>query len=135
MKKEKSCGVVVFLDDKVLIVKHNKGHYGLPKGHVEDGETEYDTAIREVKEETNVDVEIIKGFRKVITYSPKENVMKDVVFFIGTAKTYNLKNQECEISRVEFYPIETAPDVITYDDERNLLIDAINYYKESKSDD
>ena len=135
MKKEKSCGVVVFLDDKVLIVKHNKGHYGLPKGHVEDGETDYDTAIREVKEETNVDVEIIKGFRKVITYSPKENVMKDVVFFIGTAKTYNLKNQECEISRVEFYPIETAPDVITYDDERNLLIDAINYYKESKSDD
>ena len=41
MKKEKSCGIVVFNKEKVLIIKHNRGHYGLPKGHVEDGETEY----------------------------------------------------------------------------------------------
>lgn len=129
MKKEKSCGIVVFLNDKVLVVKHNKGHYGLPKGHVENNETEEETAIRETKEETNVDATIIDGFRKVVTYSPKEGVIKDVVFFVGIAKTTYLKNQECEISKVEFYPIETAPDVITFEDERNVIIAAIDYYK------
>ena len=82
MEKEKSCGIVVFNEDKVLIVKHNVGHYGMPKGHVEDGETEFETAIREVKEETNIDAKIIDGFRKVITYSPRENVLKDVVMIL-----------------------------------------------------
>ena len=57
MTTEKSCGAVIFNDeDKVLIVKHNAGHWDFPKGHMEAGETETQTAIREVKEETNIDV-------------------------------------------------------------------------------
>ena len=62
MKKEKSCGIIVFDNDKVLVVKHLDGHYGFPKGHVENNETEEETAIREVKEETNCDAKIIPGF-------------------------------------------------------------------------
>ena len=63
MKKEKSCGCIVFNDGKVLLVRHNKGHWDFPKGHVEPGETEEQTAKREVKEETNIDVEINTNFR------------------------------------------------------------------------
>ena len=33
--QEKSCGVIVFYNDKVLLIKHNLGHIGFPKGHVE----------------------------------------------------------------------------------------------------
>lgn len=128
MEKEKSCGIIVFYKNEVLIVKHNKGHYGLPKGHVVEGETEEETAIREVKEETNVDAQIIDGFRKVVTYSPKNGVLKDVVFFVGKPITFNLVNQECEISKVAFYPIDSALDVITFKDERNILKDAIDFY-------
>ena len=132
MKKEKSCGIVVFNKDKVLIIKHNRGHYGLPKGHVEDGETEYETAIREVKEETNIDAKIIGDFRKVITYSPKENVIKDVVYFIGIPTTFNTKNQIEEVSEAVFLDLEMATNLITYDDERSVLIEAIKYYKEKR---
>ena len=39
MKKEKSCGCIVMHKDKVLLVKHNKGHWDFPKVHVEEGET------------------------------------------------------------------------------------------------
>ncbi len=64
MKTEKSCGAVIFNDeDKVLIVKHNAGHWDFPKGHMEAGETETQTAIREVKEETNIDIHIIEEYR------------------------------------------------------------------------
>ena len=48
MVKEKSCGTICFDGDKVLMVKHNAGHCAFPKGHVEEGETEFETAIREI---------------------------------------------------------------------------------------
>ncbi len=94
MKKEKSCGAVVIKEEqdglKFLIIKQHDEYWHFPKGHVEKGETEEQTAIREIKEETNIDVEIDTNFRKVITYSPKEGVIKDVVFFIGKAISYDL---------------------------------------------
>lgn len=129
MKKEKSCGILVFDDDKVLVVFHNLGHYGFPKGHVEKGETEEETAVREVKEETNCDARIIPGFREVITYSPKPNVMKDVVFFIGEPLTKDLKPQEEETSDVFFIKASDALKMITHKDERELLEKAIEYRK------
>ena len=130
MKKEKSCGIVVFDGDKVLLVFHNLGHYGIPKGHVEKGETEEETAIREVKEETNCDAKIIPGFREVITYSPKPNVMKDVVFFVGEALTTNLKPQEEETSDVFFINQFEALKTITHEEERKVIEKAIKFMEE-----
>ncbi|MBQ1496254.1 MAG: NUDIX domain-containing protein [Bacilli bacterium] len=129
MKKEKSCGIIVFDNDKVLVVKHLDGHYGFPKGHVENNETEEETAIREVKEETNCDAKIIPGFREVITYSPKQNVIKDVVYFIGKPISIEIKPQESEISNVKFLSFEDILNVITFSDEKELFIEALNYYK------
>ena len=129
MKKEKSCGILVFDNDEVLIVFHNLGHYGFPKGHVEKGETEEETAVREVKEETNCDAKIIPGFREVITYSPKPNVMKDVVFFVGEALTKDLKPQEEETSDVFFIKQENALRTITHDEERSVLEKALEFKK------
>ena len=128
MKKEKSCGIVVFKDNCVLLVHHNKGHWGLPKGHVEENETEEETAIRETKEETNVDAKIIPGFRKMITYSPKENVMKDVIFFVGEPISNELINQECEVSEVKYIDIDKAVEFVTHDDEREVVREAISFY-------
>ena len=82
----------LILLDKVLIIKHNQGHYGFPKGHVEKNETEQETAIRETKEETNIDAIVIGQFKKTITYSPKRNVIKDVIYFIGKPTTFNIIN-------------------------------------------
>lgn len=129
MKKEKSCGIIVFDNDKVLVVKHLDGHFGFPKGHVENNETEEETAIREVKEETNCDAKIIPGFREVITYSPKQNVIKDVVYFIGKPISIEIKPQESEISNVKFLSFEDILNVITFSDEKELFIEALNYYK------
>ena len=91
MKKEKSCGAVVYRQGEtgveVLIIKHkNGGHWAFPKGHVEKKETEPETALREIKEETGLKVELDTGFREMVTYSPKPNVMKDVIYFAAKAK-------------------------------------------------
>ena len=99
MKKEKSCGAIIINETgKILLIKHNKGHWAFPKGHVEANETEIETALREIKEETNLEVEINQNIREITTYSPKENVIKDVIYFVATNPTGNIKLQEEEVS-------------------------------------
>ena len=129
MKQEKSCGCVVFDGDKVLLIKHNEGHWDLPKGHIEEGETEIETAIREVKEETNVDVEVNENYRYTTGYSPMEGVWKEVVYFIATKKSDNLIPQEEEVQIVQWFELNEAIEKITFDNTRNILKKAIEDLK------
>ena len=122
MKKEKSCGAIIYNDkNEVLIVKHNAGHWDFPKGHMEEGENEYQTALREVKEETNLDIDLIKGYRYEIHYSPKENVDKTVVFFLAKNKSNDVIKQDCEISNIGWFEYKEALNVLTYDIAKELL--------------
>ena len=52
-----------------------------PKGHMEPGETEEETAKREIREETGLLVRLDPGFRRSVRYSPKPGVDKDVIYF------------------------------------------------------
>ena len=73
---DKSCGVVLFNSGKVLLLRHSPlssrggGHWDFPKGHIDDGETEIQTALRELEEETGIaNANVIDGFRDTITYT------------------------------------------------------------------
>ena len=70
MKREKSCGAVIFRQEDggryYLVLKSTQGHWTLCKGHVEGDETERETAIREIREETGLAVGFVDGFREVI---------------------------------------------------------------------
>ena len=66
-----------------LVLHSVKGHTTLCKGHVEAGETERQTAVREIMEEPALTVDFLDGFREVITYSPYAGYTKDVVFFLA----------------------------------------------------
>ena len=123
MKQEKSCGCIIINDkDEVLLVHHNKGHWDFPKGHVEEGETEVETAIREVKEETNIDVEVLEEYRYSTQYSPKEDVIKEVIYFLAKNISDNRKAQLEEVSEVKWFSMEDAIDKITFDSSRDILI-------------
>ncbi|MBR2241366.1 MAG: NUDIX domain-containing protein [Clostridia bacterium] len=121
MKYEKSCGAVIFDEDKVLVIQQVKGHWGFPKGHVEDGETEVQTAIREIKEETNLDVEIDETHRYVERYSPEEGVEKDVVFFIAKKIGGEVKVQEEEVKDTEWLLPKDAMERLTYETSKVIL--------------
>ena len=113
MIREKSCGAVILKKEagtiKVLLVQmKNGGHFAFPKGHVEGNETEFETAAREICEETSLKVNFIKGFRKSTEYSPKDGFMKEVVYFLATPKEDTLRAQEEEILSISWVPFETA---------------------------
>lgn len=126
MKYEKSCGAVIFDNDKVLVLKQVQGHWGFPKGHVENNETEIETAIREIKEETNLDVEINEKFRYVETYSPKENVTKDVVFFVAKKIGGDVKPQEEEVSEIKWVSPKEALEIVSYESSKIVMEKIIN---------
>ena len=134
IKKEKSCGAVIYKYENnniyILLLKHNLGHWSFPKGHMEIGESEIDTALREVKEETNIDVDIDINFRIKITYSPFENVIKDVIYFVATPKSKEIKPQLSEIQDIKWYLAKDARDVITYKNDKEVLEKALVYIKD-----
>lgn len=126
MKYEKSCGALIYkIENNVyylLMVMHiNGGHWAFPKGHVENGETEIETAIREIKEETHLDVEIDSSFRYVVNYSPKIGVTKDVVYFCATPKSNEIIAQKEEISKIQWISLDEAYKIVTFDNDRNLI--------------
>ena len=132
MKKEKSCGAIIINDEgKILLIKHNKGHWAFPKGHVEENETEVETALREIKEETNLKVDINEKIREITTYSPKENVIKDVIYFAATNPQGEVKLQEEEVSEYAWLDLEESLNTITHDDDKRILINIYNQYKNS----
>ena len=123
MKQEKSCGCIIINDKKeVLLVHHNKGHWDFPKGHVEEGETEVETAIREVKEETTIDVEVNENYRYTTEYSPQENVMKEVVYFLAKNINNERNAQLEEVSEVKWFKIDEAVEKITYNTSKEILL-------------
>ena len=129
MKQEKSCGAVVYRRDgdrtHILLLKHKYGgNWAFPKGHVEPGEREYQTALREVKEETGLTVNLVGGFRETVEYRPKPNIQKQVVYFLGEATTDRVVKQEEEISEIRWLPIEDAAKWISFENHRQLLAKA-----------
>lgn len=136
---EKSCGAVILYKDaktneySILLVKnHNGRFYSFPKGHVELRENEKQTAIREVKEETDLDVEILDGFREVSDYCPFGKIRKRVVFFLAVAKSNRIKIQESEIDSYNWVPLKEAEKGCTYDNDRRIIHKVRRYLSEHK---
>lgn len=134
MRNEKSCGCIIFNERKeVLLIQMLEGHWSFPKGHVEANETERQTALREVKEETNIRCNIIDGYRYISTYSPIKGVLKNVIYFLALtdgSMAKSLKKQEEEIKNIGFYCVENAMEIVTFDEDKNALLLAVKFLEE-----
>src|SRR3989304_4181155 len=94
MFNEKSCGAIVFVKNvevNYLLLHYEAGHWDFVKGNVEPNESEKETVIRELEEETGiVDARFIDGFREKIEYFYRRQgatIHKEVVFFLIEAHT------------------------------------------------
>ena len=126
MIKEKSCGALVYRGQgermQILVLKHKMGgHWSFPKGHVEDGETETQTALREVHEETGLQISLLEGFREQVCYSPRPGIIKEVVYFLGYAQDSRTVRQEEEISEIRWVNLGGIARYLSYDNDRMLI--------------
>lgn len=116
-KPETSCGAVIVHNGKVLIVHQENGLSGFPKGHIEPGETEVDAALREVKEETSLDIILDETARHAFSYYiPRLNVVKTVVLFLAHPENPSQipKKQDGEIARLEWLPFAQVESALNF---------------------
>ena len=135
MKKEKSCGAVVYTRDggklRYVLVEQHSGQFSFPKGHVEAGETEEQTALREIWEETGLRPVIVPGFRDGESYSPlkKPDVMKDVVYFLAEYSDQPFAPSTTDAVWAGLFPFEEALEKLPTESRRRVLRHAVDFLK------
>lgn len=134
MITEKSCGAIVYTteydDIKYIIIRSKEGIYGFPKGHMEGTETETETALREILEETGLSVRLIDGFRTEDTHSFTKNGeprLKHIVYFLGEYSNQTPTAQITELNSIHLMDYEAAMSAFQFDSSRRLLTEAHNF--------
>lgn len=128
MNYERSCGGVLFTvkNDAPYYVLVEENYYGFPKGHMEPGETERKTALREIREETGVNAAIVGDFRKVDHYilKHKPDTEKTVVYFLAYYEDQEIVYQEEELNGAVLVPFQEAMKLVTHVRLRRVLKEA-----------
>ncbi len=113
------------------LVRHiNSGRGAFPKGHLEGDETEEQTALREIKEETGIDVILDTSFRETVNFSPKKDTLKEVVYYLCKAKHSDIIPQAEEVSEVRWVDLGHASSVLTYENDRLIAGKVRNIIKD-----
>ncbi|MBQ7046177.1 MAG: NUDIX domain-containing protein [Oscillospiraceae bacterium] len=130
--EEKTCGSVMFIREngvkKYLLIKNDSGHIGFPKGHIEENETEKETAEREVFEETGLKIEVDVNTRQYYSYVRDNRILKHCVYFCNEFFTHDIKLQENEVFGSWLVPYAEALQLLNYPQDRVVLTKADKMY-------
>ena len=134
MINETSCGALLFYIDNqtiiFLLLHYFRGHWDFPKGNKEKGESDIDTALREITEETGIiDVTFLDGFKKEIFYKYKRNnhlISKKVVYFLARSNSTDVVLSPEHLDFV-WEPYEDALRRITYKNSKEILTEGYNF--------
>ena len=126
MLEEKSCGAVLFTRDggsiRYVLIRQTNGVYGFPKGHMEPGETERETALREIREEVGLEPTLFEGFCATESYEiPSRFSKKTVAYFLGEFSGQTPMIQQTELTGVELLGYEDAMALLRFRDKRETL--------------
>ncbi len=137
MKRAHSCGAVVFPMEggvpKYVLIKSIKGALGFPQGHMEAGETETQTALREIREEVGLNVRLIDGFRHETQYllPDKADTVKLVTYFLATYAGQTPVPQPGEVTQIRVVPYAEARQAVTHDGNKVVLEHADRFIREN----
>ena len=110
----------------VLIARHDRRGrlvWSLPKGHLEEGETPEDAALREVQEETGITGRILVPLGVIDFWFMAENrrIHKTVHHYLMEASGGELSDEDAEVVEVAWVPLTGIRDRLAYADERRLM--------------
>ena len=121
-----------------LLIKHHLfDKWVQPGGHIEDDETPEETALREVKEETGLDITFVTGFRVKdehnLAREGRPNTIKQTVYFLAEYKNQRFVPQESEISKIVLLDFESAMATLQFDSFKHILVQAHNFLTQNES--
>ena len=127
MEHEYSCGAVVFTRKggavRYVIIRSLEGVYGFPKGHMEPGETEEQTALREIGEEVGLAPRLVPGFRVETQHRlpKKPGTMKHVTYFLAEYAGQAIRPQREELAGAELMEYDEAMKAFQFENNRDVL--------------
>jgi 8-oxo-dGTP diphosphatase len=126
--------IIPFPTNKILLIKRSTrpfvGYWALPGGRMDPGETIDQTVIREVKEETGVDIKIISVIGEYIEKGVKDDI--DYEYYPTCFEVEpiggELKKQDSEVKEMQLFPLDDLPNPLAFEHEK-MIKDYISHLK------
>ena len=121
-----STAIIPFPNQKILLIKRNtipfKGYWALPGGRLDPGETIAQTIIREVKEETGLDVAIVRKVGEYVEKGSKDNVEYEYypTCFVVKPVGGEIKKQDTEIQEIKLFKLTELPEPLAFEHDQML---------------
>jgi 8-oxo-dGTP diphosphatase len=127
VRREFSAGGVVIKDKKeVLLIKNPSNIWTFPKGHIEKGETREQAAVREVKEETNVDAQIVTYLGEISYFFTWGGVrIYKTVYFFLMKYISGIPVPSWEVKDARFFPLNRAESLLKYKGDKEIFRKAL----------
>lgn len=130
MKFENSVGAVVYKKNECLLLKYGMGHWGLVKGNQEKEESEKETILRELEEETGItEASIIEGFKEKTDYFYKmegKTIHKFVTYLLIKSGSKDVE-LSFEHDDFQWLPFEKAIEKVDFKDVKKVIKEAQNF--------
>jgi 8-oxo-dGTP diphosphatase len=113
--------IIIFSPDKILLIKRAtvpfKGYWALPGGRVDPGETVEQTIVREVKEETGLDVAVVSKIGEYHEQGVQDGVEYNYYPACFLVKTIGgeIKKQESEIEEIKLFSLNEIPEILAFE--------------------
>ncbi len=113
--------IITFSPDKVLLIKRRtlpfKGYWALPGGRVEPRETVEQTIVREVKEETGLDIAIVHKIGEYHEQGVQDGLEYDYypACFLVKTLSQEIKKQESEIEEIKLFSLDKIPAPLAFE--------------------
>jgi 8-oxo-dGTP diphosphatase len=121
-----STAIIPYPDDKILLVKRDtvpfKGYWALPGGRMDPGETVEQTIVRECKEETGLNVKIVRVIGEYLEIGVKDDVEYEYypTCFLVKVIGGEIKRQESEIQEIRLFNLKRLPNPLAFVHEKMI---------------
>jgi 8-oxo-dGTP diphosphatase len=121
-----STAIIPYPDNKILLIKRNThpfvGFWALPGGRMDPGETIEQTVVREVKEETGLDVKIVRIVGEYVERGAREEIEYEYypTCFVVEPVGGELKKQDSEIQEMKLFSLDALPKPLAFEHEKML---------------